>query len=59
MTRFEHLNSQVIKAHKIGETSSLIDIYDLLGAEELEKRCNYIGVLFINPSLCLCSGIWR
>ena len=50
MTRFEHLNSQVIKAHKIGETSSLIDIYDLLGAEELEKGAITSGCFLLTQA---------
>ena len=50
MTRFEHLNSQVIKAHKIGETSLLVDIYDMLGAEELEKGAITSGCFLLTQA---------
>ena len=50
MTRFEHLNSQVIKAHRIGETSLLVDIYDMLGAEELEKGAITSGCFLLTQA---------
>ena len=50
MTRFEHLNSQVIKAHKIGETSLLVDIYDMLGTEELGKGAITSGCFLLTQA---------
>ena len=35
MTRFERLNDQVLKAHEVGDQATLIDIYHMLGQEEL------------------------
>ena len=50
MTRFEQLNSQVIKAHRIGETSLLVDIYDMLGTEELEKGAITSGCFLLTQA---------
>lgn len=37
MSRFERLNSQVLKAHETGDSKTLMDIYQMLGTEELDK----------------------
>lgn len=35
MNRLERLNDQVLKAHEMGDQATLIDIYHMLGQEEL------------------------
>ena len=37
MNRFERLNSQVLKAHETGDQKTLVDIYHMLGQEELDQ----------------------
>jgi hypothetical protein len=37
VSRLERLNSQVLKAHETGDTKVLVDIYQMLGGEELDK----------------------
>jgi hypothetical protein len=38
VTRFERLNDQVLKAHVAGDQATLVDIYHMLGAEELAEE---------------------
>lgn len=38
MTRFERLNKQVFQAHEQGDHTTLIDVYHMLGMEELNDR---------------------
>lgn len=35
MNRFKCLNDQVLKAHEAGDQATLIDVYHMLGEEEL------------------------
>ncbi len=35
MSRFERLNDQVLTAHQNGDRATLVDIYQMLGQEEL------------------------
>ena len=37
MTRFDRLNSKILNAHKNGNINILVDIYFMLGNEELKK----------------------
>jgi len=38
MSRYERLNSQVLRAHETGDAQTLVDIYHMLGCEELAKQ---------------------
>jgi hypothetical protein len=35
VNRFERLNDQVLRAHEAGDQKTLIDVYQMLGNEEL------------------------
>ena len=37
MNRFERLNEKVLQAHEDGDRSTLVDVYDMLGQEELAQ----------------------
>ena len=46
MNRFERLNNQVLQAHEAGDKTTLVDVYHMLGAEELAAE-NMTSAFFL------------
>ena len=47
MTRFERLNTKILDAHKNGNINILVDIYFMLGNEELKKSAIKSGCFLL------------
>ena len=50
MTRFDRLNSKILNAHKNGNISILVDIYVMLGNEELKKSAIKSGCFLLTQA---------
>ena len=50
MTRFDRLNSKILNAHKNGNINILVDIYFMLGNEELKKSAIKSGCFLLTQA---------
>lgn len=50
MTRFERLNTKILDAHKNGNINILVDIYFMLGNEELKKSAIKSGCFLLTQA---------
>lgn len=50
MTRFEQLNTKILDAHKSGNINILVDIYFMLGNEELKKSAIKSGCFLLTQA---------
>lgn len=50
MTRFERLNTKILDAHKNGNINILVDIYFMLGNEELKKSAIISGCFLLTQA---------
>ena len=50
MTRFEQLNTKILDAHKNGNINILVDIYFMLGNEELKKSAIKSGCFLLTQA---------
>ena len=50
MTRFERLNTKILDSHKNGNINILVDIYFMLGNEELKKSAIKSGCFLLTQA---------
>ena len=50
MTRLERLNTKILDAHKNGNINILVDIYFMLGNEELKKTAIKSGCFLLTQA---------
>jgi hypothetical protein len=50
VTRFERLNTKILDAHKNGNINILVDIYFMLGNEELKKSAIKSGCFLLTQA---------
>ncbi len=50
MTRLERLNTKILDAHKNGNINILVDIYFMLGNEELKKSAIKSGCFLLTQA---------
>ena len=50
MTRLEQLNTKILDAHKNGNVNILVDIYFMLGNEELKKSAIKSGCFLLTQA---------
>jgi len=50
VTRFDRLNSKILNAHKNGNINILVDIYFMLGNEELKKSAIKSGCFLLTQA---------